>query len=104
MCHAIPNMTCHHQEGLMSMMFCTCGPKFHLIGHFEYASKSNRIAEIFHVFTYDFMIFRFIKNLWQGSIWCKQVSTKDIFKSRLLEVLLLNAEGKNTFCHKTSKT
>ena len=37
-------MTCHHQEGLMSikgLVFCTCGPEFHLIGPFEYTSKFN---------------------------------------------------------------
>ena len=32
---------------------------------------------------YDFFIFRFIKILWQGSIWWKQVSRRHIFKMRL---------------------
>ena len=38
------NMTCHHQEGLMSNVrtgVCNCGPEFHLIEHLEYTSFSN---------------------------------------------------------------
>ena len=38
------NMTCHHQEGLMSNVragVCNCGPEFHLIGRLEYTSFSN---------------------------------------------------------------
>ena len=37
-------MTCHHQEGLMSIYIragvCNCSPEFHLTGHLECISKS----------------------------------------------------------------
>ena len=36
------NMTCHHQEGLMSNVKArVCGPEFHLIEHLEYTSFCN---------------------------------------------------------------
>ena len=44
MCNAIPNMTdmpSSRRVNVLGLLFCTRGPEFHLIGHFEYTSKSN---------------------------------------------------------------
>ena len=44
MCNAIPNMTdmpLSRRVNVLGLLFCTRGPEFHLIGHFEYSSKSN---------------------------------------------------------------
>ena len=44
MCNAIPNMTdmpVSRRVNVLGLLFCTRGPEFHLIGHFEYSSKSN---------------------------------------------------------------
>ena len=44
MCNAIPNMTdmpSSRRVNVLGLLFCSRGPEFHLIGHFEYTSKSN---------------------------------------------------------------
>ena len=141
-------------------MFCTCGPEFHLIGHFEYTSKSNtEFQESFISLCMIFWSFVSSKTSGQDSIWWKHVSRNDISKMKLcaigyfeytskfntefyesfvslcmtfwsfvlsdicgraasggnmlvesifskwdfVQVLLLNAEEQNTFCHKTKK-
>ena len=67
MCSAIPTKACHHQEGLMmstGLVFCTCGPEFHSIGHFEYTSKSNtEFQESFMSFRIGFFGLSFYQNL-----------------------------------------
>ena len=35
------DMPSSRRDNVLGRLFCTRGPEFHLIGHFEYTSKSN---------------------------------------------------------------
>ena len=82
------NMTCHHQEGLMSnvragVLYLWSSISFNWT-FWVHTSKSNtEFQDSFMSLRMIFLIFHFIKNLWQGSIWWENVSTNHIFKTRL---------------------
>ena len=103
------NMTYRHQEGLMSnvragVLYLWSRISFNWT-FCVYTSKSNTEFQDSFMSLRAIFDLSFYQKLVAGQHQVKKCKYKLYFRNEtLLQVLLLNAEGQNAFCHKTSIT